>query len=185
MFDVTADRAPRVVVGVDGSPNSVVALRAALTEARRRAAELYAVTAYLPADGAWAVGPGPYPDPDRRKAAAALERTCRTALGTGPEAAPFSAVVVRGRARCVLAALADRPEDLLVVGVGRQGPVRRLLRSSLARDCVRHTRCPLLLVPAPGLARDYRKGLRRWNGWLGRQADDMVRTALGDGAART
>ncbi|MBH1934513.1 universal stress protein [Streptomyces sp. AV19] len=180
MDDRMTDRTPRVVVGVDGSPNSVVALRTALAEARRRAAELYAVTAYLPVDGGWAIGPGPAPDPDRRKAAAALERTCRSALGTDPGGAPLTAAVVRGPARHVLTDLADRPQDLLVVGLGRQGPLRRLLRSSVARDCVRHARCPLLLVPPSGLARDYRKGLRRWNGWLGRQADDMVRTALDD-----
>lgn len=183
MADCRTDGTPRVVVGVDGSPNSVVALRAALAEARRRSAELYVVAAYLPVDGGWAMGPG-CPEPDRRKAATALERTCRTALGTTSEAAPCTTAVVRGPVRYVLTDLADRPEDLLVVGTGRQSPLRRLLRRSVARDCVRRARCPLLLVPPPGLVRDYHRGLRRWNGWLGRQADDMVRTALGDGVAR-
>ncbi|WP_049716217.1 universal stress protein [Streptomyces caatingaensis] len=183
MTDLRAGGTPRVVVGVDGSPGSVVALRAALAEARRRAAELHVVTAYLPVDGGWAMGPGGDFEPDRRRAAAALEKTCRTALGTGPEAAPCAAAVVRGPARYVLTGLAGRPDDLLVVGTGRQGPLRRLLRPSVARDCLRLARCPLLLVPPGGLARDYRKGLRRWNGWVGRQADAMVRTALDGGAA--
>jgi nucleotide-binding universal stress UspA family protein len=51
-------------------------------------------------------------------------------------------------------AFADHPDDLLVVGTSGHGWWQALWSGSIARACVGETRCPLLIVHAPPLARD-------------------------------
>ncbi|WP_320780039.1 universal stress protein, partial [Streptomyces sp. CRN 30] len=46
-----------------------------------------------------------------------------------------------------LVATADREDDLLVVGAGRRGPLRRALRPSVSRHVLAHAVCPVLAVP--------------------------------------
>ncbi|MEU5425023.1 universal stress protein [Streptomyces olivoreticuli] len=174
--------AGRVIVGVKGSPDSLPVLRRALDEARRYGAELHAVIAYRVPEGS-AVGPcrmgGPGAmDEERRTAALTLHQACVTALGDSFGGVDFTAVVALGRPDRVLVDHADRQDDVLVIGTGAAGLRPHLFGGSVARDCVRHARCPVLLVPPSELAREYRKGLRRWNGWVRRQADEIACAAV-------
>jgi nucleotide-binding universal stress UspA family protein len=143
--------AARVVVGVSGSPGSLLALGRAADEARCRGAELWPVLAWQPPGGEMA---------DRRSPASPLlapdwERLALERLGgalrevfadAGP-GLPGKALVVRGAPGPVLVAVADRDGDLLVVGAGQRSRLHRALWPSVGRQCVAHASCPVLAVP--------------------------------------
>ncbi|BFV56331.1 hypothetical protein KCMC57_up14350 [Kitasatospora sp. CMC57] len=81
---------------------------------------------------------------------AAAERLRGTLDGAVPaelSRARLSSFVVRGDAGEVLVRMADRPEDLLVVGAGAEGLLRWGLRPSVASHCVRRSACRVLVVP--------------------------------------
>ena len=73
----------------------------------------------------------------------------------------------RGEPGQVLLETAFRPDDLLVVGAGRRGPLARMARSGkVSRYCLAHARCPVLAVPPPALAQEaghLRLAWRFWN----------------------
>ena len=147
-----------VVVGIDGSPESHVALRYALDDARRRGARVRAVTAYLSPEY-WAASYGMY------------------ALPTIEEVVEDNVVVAREALRAVVAeepALADVPVDvvalpgapakvlieqsqgaeLLVVGHRGRGGFTSAVLGSVGLHCVLHATCPVTVVrpekePAP------------------------------------
>lgn len=161
----------RVVVGIDGSSDSVEALLLADAEARWRHARLEAVHVYAPAPM--------LEDQPAVAVAAALMWP-----GTTPRRSSDAAAVVRaGRARqqqqahdeavCMLArcvahagldgrlvdqtVVADsRPArallrmasmaDLLVLGGPGRGRLGRQPAGSVSRHCVRHADCPVLIV---------------------------------------
>ncbi|WP_438290918.1 universal stress protein [Streptomyces sp. HUAS TT7] len=148
----------RVVVGVSGSLGSLAALRAAVDEARNGGRALVAVTAWEPPEGeilyarnpdsAWAA----YHEDLARET---LDRAVEEALGGLPEDVAGRKLVVRGKAGRVLCALADRPEDLLVIGARpgvRRAPVRRYIQQ--------HARSAFLTTPAPRLPRHTVRALR-------------------------
>lgn len=140
----------RVVVGVSGSLGSLAALHRAADEARRTDAELLVVLAWEPPGGDLAhrrsVCPLPL-DELRRDAGMRLLDALDTAFGdTGP-GVPYRGLVVQGTVGRALVATADRVDDLLVVGAGCRGRVRRALVPSVARYCFAHSTCPVLAVP--------------------------------------
>jgi Universal stress protein family len=53
----------------------------------------------------------------------------------------------------VLVDAACLSRDLLVVGAGRHGALRRPAGSRVSRYCVAHARCPVVAVPPADLAR--------------------------------
>jgi hypothetical protein len=63
-------------------------------------------------------------------------------------------LILRGPTDQLLVAVADRAEDLLVVGTGRPGGLSRVVHGSVTRYCVAHARCPVLAVPPSDLTRD-------------------------------
>ncbi|WP_225839036.1 universal stress protein [Streptomyces sp. NK08204] len=141
---------PRVVVGVSGSLGSVTALRRATALARTLGAELWPALAWEPPGG----------DPAARRSPAAglpvaeWQRLAQQRLASvldeifgekGP-GVPMHAVVVRGTPGRALVALADRENDLLVVGAGRRG-LQRAFSGWVSRHCVAHAHCPVLAVP--------------------------------------
>jgi nucleotide-binding universal stress UspA family protein len=63
----------------------------------------------------------------------------------------------------VLASIASRSGDLLVIGTGRQTGLGRVLRSPVGRYCLAHARCPVLVVPPPALMDEVGHGLRSWH----------------------
>lgn len=147
----------RVVVGASDSPGSICALRYALTLARVNAVPLDAVTAWVPPCGDLAEHR--YPDPDlcrlwtdgaRQRLLRALEAAC----GEVPADVSLSLVIVRGEPGPALVSAADLADDVLVVGAGRRGLLRRMWHGRVSRYCLAHSSCPVLAVPAPATARE-------------------------------
>jgi nucleotide-binding universal stress UspA family protein len=141
------DHRPRVFVALDGSLASLAALRYAVSEARRREAHLHAVRV-LPSATRGMAGldeGSTYLDQVRDGVWMSFEE----ALGEVPRDLDVSAVALRGSPGPTLAGLADRPDDLLVLGVGAGGPLGRWRSRALVRGCVAHAVCPVLTVPLP------------------------------------
>lgn len=157
----------RVVVGVSGSLGSLTALHRAAAEARRTGAVLLAVLAWEPPGGEFAYRYSPRPpllDAGQDRARQRLIDALDSACGGLPEGLRLRAMTVRGPAGWALTRVADHPDDVLVVGAGRRGRVRRLLHPSVARHCLRHAVCPVLAVPRSPL-HDVLEGVRRRKTW--------------------
>ncbi|MFJ2577397.1 universal stress protein [Kitasatospora aureofaciens] len=153
----------RVIVGVSGSLHSLTALHRAAHEARARHAVLVPVLTWTPVGGERNYRAQPCPPLLRTWEEAArrrLEDALDEAFGGLPVGVQVEPLVVRGEAGPVLTRLADRPDDLLVVSTGRQGPVRatlrRLLRGSVGHYCLTRARCSVLAVPPSTLHADLR-----------------------------
>ena len=168
MSDSRRPSATRVVVGVSGSLGSLTALGRAAEEARCRGAELWPVLAWEPPGGDLAA---------RRSPAAAVmvgdwERLARERLlralcdvfGSTSPAVPGQALVARGAPGRALVQLADRHDDLLVVGAGGRGWLHRALWPSVSRYCLAHATCPVLAVPPSPLEADL-AAVHRRNAW--------------------
>ncbi|WP_046731393.1 universal stress protein [Streptomyces humi] len=188
MSESPSTSAVRVVVGVSGSMGSLAALGRAADEARRRGAELWPVLAWEPPGGELAA---------RRSPAAAVmvgewERLARERLlkalgdvfGSTAPAVPGQALVVRGAPGRSLVRIADREDDLLVVGAGRRSRLHRVLRPSVGRCCLAHATCTVLAVPPSPLQAEL-AALHRRNTWrlrpdsghLGRAFEALPRDA--------
>jgi nucleotide-binding universal stress UspA family protein len=153
----------RVVVGVSGSPGSLGALRYAAEMARGQRAILTPVLAWTPPGGDVAERrcPNPYLRAVWKQAAwDRLWRAVELALGGPPDDVPFTPEVVRGEPGAVLADVAQ-PSDVLVIGAGRQGPVRRLTSCKVARYCLAHASCPVIAIPPARMAAEVH-GLHGW-----------------------
>ncbi len=156
----------RIIVGTSGAPGSLPALRYAAELARQDDATLIPVLAWLPPGGDMA---------DRRCPSSHLRQIWKDAAwlrlwaaldsawgGIAPAGRPAEPLVRRGEPGEVLVAAASQPGDLLVVGAGRRGLARRLLRGRVARYCLAHASCPVVAVPPPGLDQAAGHGLRGW-----------------------
>lgn len=131
----------RVVVGVDGSAGGDKAARWAAEYAVRIGADLVLVTAWewpSPYGGpiSW---PGFSPDEDART----VVQKVRANLAGGPHT--IAAEVYEGRAGKVLVDLAQHAA-VLVVGSRGHGAVAEALLGSVSAHCVRHARCPVVVV---------------------------------------
>lgn len=143
-----------MVVGVDGSPGSLEALRFALEQARRLAATLVPVHA-------WQVPGGDVPtrragDPGytrkvREMAEGELRRAFEEGLGGLPADVHAEPWLIRGAVGPALVETADRHNDLLVIGAGRRGRLRHPMHAGTARYCLAHAVCPVIAVPPPTL----------------------------------
>jgi nucleotide-binding universal stress UspA family protein len=135
-----------IVVGVDGSPASRTALRWALGEATRTGAFVEATTAWQ-REPAVATGGAA---PARKHPARDLHQVVEEVRAEVPGAPDVAEVTVVGDPSSVLVG-ASRQADLLVVGTRGGGPLVDLVMGSVASDCVRHSACPVVVIP-PGLA---------------------------------
>jgi nucleotide-binding universal stress UspA family protein len=136
----------RIVVGVDGSENSLVALRWALDEAQRSHATVQAViTWHYPYTG---VGFVPYVDASGLDDGARL--TLEEALGTAcPDdetRRSIERLVVQDSPAHALVEAA-KGADLLVVGSRGRGGFTGLMLGSVSTQCVHHAPCAVVVVP--------------------------------------
>ncbi len=139
-----------IVVGVDGSADSMAALRFAAAEAALRDAKLRVVCAWhIPAAvyaGGWA------PSVDRTSgfdttahevASRALSEVARQQPAVSCESR-----IVEGQATEVLL-WESEDADLLVVGSRGLGGFKSLLLGSVSQQVVHHARCPVVIVHRP------------------------------------
>jgi len=148
------DASHRIIAGVSGSLGSLHALRRAVVEARLRDSVVWSVITWVPQGGEAANRRMPCPDLLRLWRDAAAQRLCTAwleALGGIPNDLEVNLVVLRGTPGPRLVQLADREHDMLVVGAGTSGALRRLVKGSVSRYCLSRAQCPVLTVP-PTLA---------------------------------
>jgi nucleotide-binding universal stress UspA family protein len=147
-----AAEASGVVVGVDGSAESLAALRTAIDEAAWTGAPVRVLAAYevgnLWSDMYAVTGP------EKQRAHDALQERVTGAVAEVRAALPAEVAarvpavtpeVWEGPASDVLVAASEGAE-LLVVGSRGHGALRGLLLGSVALRCVVHGRCPVLVV---------------------------------------
>src|SRR5215472_7774181 len=162
------DGAHRVIVGASGSPGSIRAMRYARDLAATYARDVAATRdVALVVVHAWSLPGGEYADQRspspvlgdvwRNMAWQRIMGSVTAAWGGLPIDVPTSVVIGRGTPGQVLVALADRDDDVLVVGAGRRGPLARIVHGSVARYCLAHATCPVLAVPPAALERYARK----------------------------
>ena len=154
----------RVVVGVSGSLGSLAALHRGAFEAHRRGARLVAVGAWEPPRGALA-HPSSMLAPPMAEFRQMADERLRTALdaafGAAGPGVPLRVMAVWDRPGRALVRAADHAGDLLVIGAGRRGSIRRVLYPSVARYCLAHAACPVLAVPRSPLHRELAAVRRR------------------------
>lgn len=139
-----------IVVGVDGSDQSLEAARMATSLARRFGARLLIATVVRPPEGWWGIGGAP-PTPDAFASAVVEGR--RRILDAAEDALDLDGIEYEtvgevGDPATRLSELADSENaDLLVIGRRGAGLVERIVVGSVA-DRVAHTApCPVLTVP--------------------------------------
>lgn len=141
----TAGRAPlRILVGVDGSPESLTALRTAAAMQRGMGGRLRVVTAWsypaVAADGF--VSPPPI---DFGEAAALSQRDAlNTELGEDAAKQVDTAVTYGGAAHVLIEESANA--DVLVLGSRGLGGFSGLLLGSVSRACAEHAHCDVLVA---------------------------------------
>lgn len=140
-----------ILVGVDGSPASRKALRWALEQAARTGETVEATMAWLREPeyvAAVSMGVHPHGDrPEHRHPARELHAIVEEVRAEVTGAPEVAEVTVVGDAATALAA-ASRQADLLVVGSHGHGPLAEVFLGSVAADCVRHSSCPIVVIPA-------------------------------------
>ncbi len=148
---MSADRTtPRIVVGVDGSPPSVEALRWAIRQAGLTGAAIDAVIAWQYPIAAGGLGWAPTAGLDDTDYGELAAKTLSAAV---EEAAPppdvtIRQVVVDGNPADALLDAADGA-DLLVVGNRGHGTFTSALLGSVSSRCVHHATCPVVVVRVP------------------------------------
>lgn len=140
--------ARRIVAGVDGSLESLAALRWAIAQAELTGSTVDAVIAWelpVPATGyGWA----PLTQAECAECVEIATKAVQEAISkvTGPNGNPRVRPVVRaGRpAQVLLAASADA--DLLVVGSRGHGVFADMLLGSVSQHCFQHAKCPVVVM---------------------------------------
>jgi nucleotide-binding universal stress UspA family protein len=142
----------RVVVGVDGTPRTVAALRWAASEAMRRDAELVAVHAWgtvlRPASYA-PVNDSADPDESARQAQALLSAALAKAFGTAPPV-PVKQVVDDRSVVPALLSQARRAELLVIATRAPDGRPFETGPGSTTLSCLRQAPCPVVILPTVG-----------------------------------
>lgn len=135
----------QIVVGVDGSPHSIAALRWSLDQAASRGGSVTAVLA-------WQVPfvsiPGAF---DRAELEQGYrEFLIRTVSEVAPAQVPLDTVLAEGDpAQSLVTAAADAAADLLVLGIRGRSPIAGLMMGSVSQACAASASCPVVLVKRP------------------------------------
>jgi nucleotide-binding universal stress UspA family protein len=140
-------RAGRIVVGVDGSPSSIAALRWAAQEARATGARLLVVHAwtYPPL---YEVDPIVAREVAETSARHGLEQTMRAALGDDYDDIDVQTDIEHGHPARVLVSRGANAR-LIVIGAGGHGRLAGLLLGSVGLHLVSHAPAPVVVVPQP------------------------------------
>lgn len=153
----------RIVVGVDGSEESKLALEWALEEARLRDCELEAVYAYdytpewssmseiLAAEGVMLEVPEATTQERQETSAAVALRHAQEALrhivsGTDASGVVVKQTVVDNHKPSHYLVEHSRDAMMLVVGARGRGAVQRVILGSVSTYCVHHASCPTVVV---------------------------------------
>jgi nucleotide-binding universal stress UspA family protein len=146
-MNAAAGTPPTIVVGVDGSDSSKLALKWAARQAKLTGAQLNVVTTWeFPPTLGWAP---PYPsdfDPNA-DATKALRATVDDVLGSD-SGIPLQLTVTEGHPAFVLTETAKGAE-LLVVGSRGHGAFAGMLLGSVSEYCASHATCPVVVVRDP------------------------------------
>ncbi len=136
----------RIVVGVDGSPASVEAVRWAANYATLAGVDLQAVTSWT-APGSSGLGLGVGYDTADLDWQAIAEQTQQTALAEAlpGHASPLQHTVVFDHPAAALIAAAEGA-DLLVVGSRGHGGFAGMLLGSVSAHVAAHAPCPVLVI---------------------------------------
>jgi nucleotide-binding universal stress UspA family protein len=150
-----APRTARIVVGVDGSPSSISALRRGARIAAALGLPLEAVTAwYYPelfggSMGGY-TGEGFIPDSaDLIEGAQAMLDEAVKAVFGDDRPIWFTGSVLEGRAAQTLIK-ESRGAEMLIVGSRGHGGFAGLLLGSVSQACVAHATCPVLVLHEDG-----------------------------------
>ncbi|MHA7985242.1 universal stress protein [Rathayibacter sp. CAU 1779] len=139
----TTDDTPRIVVGVDGSEQSIVALRQADRLSRLLGARIEAVSTW-----SYPVAMSPYAlsmEPSFEEIAVqALDEALTEAYGSDRPAL-LTTVVQYGHPAQVLIERSTGAE-MLVLGSRGRGGFAGLLLGSVSSECAAHANCPVLIV---------------------------------------
>jgi nucleotide-binding universal stress UspA family protein len=141
-----------IVVGINGSAASSLALRWAAEEARLRAAPLRIVHTWEVPSGEGMVAGAAFREATEQEALERAMTWVETALGT-PDA-PGTVEITEGPAAAVLVAR-SRAAALLVLGTQAHSGIRRLISGSVSHFCLSHATCPVVAVPAPAVVRRF------------------------------
>lgn len=133
-------------MGIDGSRQSLVALRWALQEASMTAAGVEVVHCWQPhglTDGLFGS-----PDERHRGSLCMLHNEVQSALAALPAAAARPKVVQTSRSGRAANVLTDRGigADLLVLGAHGRTDAVDLAFGRVAASCLRHAPCPIVIV---------------------------------------
>jgi len=134
----------RIVVGVDGSEGSAVALRWAVEEGRLRQAPVVAVMAWGYLDQHHAVQGAAF-DPEYGEPQAEEALAAAVEAAVGERAADVEQVVVNDLAPAALLATAEA-DDLLVVGARGLGGFKGLLLGSVSQRVLAEATCPVAVI---------------------------------------
>ena len=141
-------KAPRIVVGVDGSASSLAALRWAIQQARLTGGTVDAVVAWQMPATMTGFGFAPVAVADGSE----MEQTAKRALDqavskvTSPEdGPPVRSLAVQGFPAAVLLG-ASAGADLLVLGSRGHGGFSGALLGSVGQHCVHHAHCPVVII---------------------------------------
>jgi len=143
-----SEQSGRIVVGIDGSEHSKVALKWAAREAGLSGASLTVVTSW---DYPNSYGyPVPWPeDVDfAADAKSILDETITAALGATPEV-ELSREVIQGHAALILEDL-SKTASLVVVGSRGHGEFAGMLLGSVSEFLATHAHCPLVIIRGDG-----------------------------------
>ncbi|MEX1208600.1 MAG: universal stress protein [Acidimicrobiia bacterium] len=145
------DWQPRlIIVGVDGSDQSLRAASVAASLARSVGARIHLVTVVRPPEGWWGVVGSPPPADALAASMADAQRSVldRTLDRLDHEGVEVTSAEEIGDPASALTALADEMSaDLLVVGRRGAGVVERLILGSVADRVAHDSPCPVLIVP--------------------------------------
>ena len=135
---------PVIIVGTDGSPGSVAALRWALRHAQATGAEVRVVLAWEVTAPLGYVAT--FDDVDWADIA---RKAVEEATAHEPDVSvPISTEVVNNHPSGVLVE-ASKDADLLVVGSRGRSRVLEMVLGSVSDHCTHHAHCPVVVVPLP------------------------------------